>query len=223
MPFGADFIDIVDADARADDDFKFARHAGGVDLRLAYFCGAADDERVVILNGFAKRVRFVKLNVYLTAFCFQSGNRALFHAVAGENFNHDRTPFPPRLRVLRFELFEERNQRFNAFLRHGVIDGSAKSANALVSLEVVIPRLLCGGDDFRVQFRSGGDERNVHQRAAFRNDGAAEHLAGIEKIIQNFCFCFVDLLHGGKPADLFEILKDLAADVDCPAVRRVVH
>ena len=77
-PFGADFVDVIDAHARTDDELEFAGHASGVNLLFAHFGCAAHDEHIVILQGFAKRVRLVKLHVYLTTLRLKRGDCALF-------------------------------------------------------------------------------------------------------------------------------------------------
>mgnify|MGYP000441183941 CR=1 FL=1 len=64
---------------------------------------------------------------------------------------------------------------------------------------------------------------DVHQAAELRIDSAAEHLGGIQEVIHDLCLLLVDVLHGSQAAEALEVLEDLAADIDGPAVRRVIH
>ena len=92
-----------------------------------------------------------------------------------------------------------------------------------MTLEVLKAGRLGVGDDLGVEVLVAGDEGDVHQAAVFGNDGALEHLGRIEEVIEDLGLFDVALLHRAEAADLLEVLEDLAADVDRPAVRRVVH
>ena len=50
-----------------------------------------------------------------------------------------------------------------------------------------------------------------------------EHLGGVKEVVEDLCLVEVALVHLLKPADALEVLEHLAAAVDRPAVRRVVH
>ncbi len=92
-----------------------------------------------------------------------------------------------------------------------------------MALEVVKARRLGRRNDRRVLVLVAGDERDVHERAVLLLDGAVEQFGGIEEVIHDLRLLLVALRHGFEAAGAEQVLEDLAADVDRPAVRRVVH
>ena len=64
---------------------------------------------------------------------------------------------------------------------------------------------------------------NVHQRTAALFNSGAEHLGGIQIIIQHICFCFVDLLHFLKTAQRIQPLQYQTQYIDAVAGRSVEH
>ena len=127
------------------------------------------------------------------------------------------------LLVLGLELLEEVDQRLSALNGHGVVNARAQTADGLVALEVIVARSLGGGDDFGIQLGGVGDEGDVHERAELRLDRAVEHLGGIQEVIDDLGLGDVALVHLLETADALEILEDLAAAVDRPAVGGIVH
>src|SRR5690606_13742638 len=55
------------------------------------------------------------------------------------------------LSILLFEILHEGDQCLNAFKRHGVVNGSAHAADALVPLELHQPPRFCLGEELSVQ------------------------------------------------------------------------
>ena len=66
--------------------------------------------------------------------------------------------------VVFFEILQECDQRLNALLGHGVVDGGAQAADGLVALEVVKACSLGGGDDLGVQLLGLGASGPAAQR-----------------------------------------------------------
>ena len=92
-----------------------------------------------------------------------------------------------------------------------------------MALEVVKARCLGCGNNFRICFFRSSYKGNVHERAEFLFNRAAEHLGLIEEIVKDLCLFFVHLCHNFKAADPLEVLEYLTADVNAPAVGGVVH
>ena len=125
--------------------------------------------------------------------------------------------------MLGFVLLEELDERNDALFGHGVVDGGAQTANGLMALQVIEARCLGGGDDVGVLLLGGSDEGNVHKGAELGLYGSLEELGLIEEIIQDLGLVLVHLGHGLKTADALQILEDLTAYVDGPAVGGVVE
>ena len=69
----------------------------------------------------------------------------------------------------------------------------------------------------------GGDEGHVHQGTVLLADSAGEELALVQEVIQHRGLFLVALVHGLQSAVCQQVLEDLAAAVDGPAVGSVVQ
>ena len=90
-------------------------------------------------------------------------------------------------------------------------------------LEAHEPRLGRLGDELGVEVLVPGHEGHVHQRAVARLDGGREELRLVEEVVEQGRLLGVALPHRSEPTVLLDPLEDLAADVDAPAVGRVVE
>ena len=219
-------VDIVDAYAAADDELELAAFNSGVDSGNVDLGRGTNNENVEILNLLSQLLRGVELLNNLVTLCLKLCNGTLLHTIGCKNTHVYISPLITVLllsHMLGFVFLEELNKGDNAFFGHGVVNGGTQTAYALMALQIVKARCLCGDDDIGILLLGGGYERNVHERTEFGLDCSLEELGLIEEIIQYFSLMLIHLIHDLKTADALQILKDLTADIDAPAVGSIIH
>ena len=125
--------------------------------------------------------------------------------------------------MLGLKLLQELDESLSALNGHGVVNAGAQTADALVALEVIVTGSLSSGDDFGVELGRIGDEGDIHEGTELGLNGAMEHLGGIQEVIDDLGLLDVALMHDLETADALEVLEHLAAAINRPAVRGVVH
>ena len=169
--------------------------------------GGADEYGVRILHVLAVYVFFIK-NV-----------GAVFGDLVKQLYIIHRLP----LRIFLCEFFHERDERFDAFDRHGVVDRGSHATDGTVSLNIFKSGCRRLRREFRVKLGVSRDERYVHHRAVFllhRRDIIA---LAVEIVVQHRGFLFVIRLHRLESAHLRDPVEDHTGDIYRPAGRRVVH
>ena len=92
-----------------------------------------------------------------------------------------------------------------------------------MALEVVKARRLGSRHHIGVLVLRGGDEGHVHEGAVLLPHGPGEELGLVQEVIEDLRLFLIALVHGLQPAVIQEVLEDLAAAVDGPAVGGVVE
>ena len=120
-------------------------------------------------------------------------------------------------------LLQEFDESLSALDRHGVVNAGAQTADALVALEVIVTGSLGSGDDFGVELGGIGDGNGYSARTELGLHACrGKHLEESE-VIDDLGLLDVALMHDLETADALEVLEHLAAAVNRPAVRGVVH
>ena len=92
-----------------------------------------------------------------------------------------------------------------------------------MALQVVEAGGLGGGHHIGILLLAGGDEGHVHQGTVLLANSTGEELALVQEIVQHRGLFLVALVHGLQSAVCQQVLEDLAAAVDGPAVGSVVQ
>ena len=114
--------------------------------------------------------------------------------------------------VATFEVNHEIGQGFNAFQRHGVIDGGAHAAYHTVTFQRM---QTCGEGLFQKTLSVAVRqlERHVHAgTVGFRHIVTIE-ITLINDAVQQFCFLLIDLVHLRHAAVLLQPFKDRAGEI----------
>ena len=92
-----------------------------------------------------------------------------------------------------------------------------------MALEVVEARRLGSRHHVGVLVLAGGDEGHVHEGAVLLPHGPGEELGLVQEVVEDFRLFLVAFVHRLQAAVIKEVLEDLSAAVDGPAVGRVVE
>ena len=92
-----------------------------------------------------------------------------------------------------------------------------------MTLKVIKSGSLGGSHNFGIQFSAFGHKGDIHQRTILLYNSPLKHLAVIQEVIQRLRFFHIDLIHRFQTAQALQILEDLTANIDRPAIGGVVH